>query len=76
MGVGEGLSGLRKGLGGWEIQSLRAVCVGERRDWSEGLISFGCGRGPLGAEKGLKGGGRFSHCVLCVWVRGGRGQRD
>ena len=42
MGVGEGLSGPREGLGGWEIQSLRAVCVGERREGSEGLISSGC----------------------------------
>ena len=40
--MGEGLSGPRAGLGGWKIHSLHAVCVGERREGLEGVISFGC----------------------------------
>ena len=29
-----------------------------------------------GAERVLKGGGKFGHCVLCVSAREGRGRRD
>ena len=50
--------------------------MGERREGSEGLISFGCGCGPLEAERRLRGVGVFSHCVLSVWARGGTGRRD
>ena len=53
------------------------MCVGERREGSEGLISLGCGRGHLRAESGLRGVGvSVIACCVCGREEGGVGGAD